>query len=188
MSRHSNWGKSLRWWLQGRLIDSPGENTIVSRNNAMRPPISFLAYYSEKDTDILQEYFVPIDSLTEYLPALKKILLENSVNVLSMTLRYVPKSEPVYLNYAPEDIVSVVLYMNIRKNSASIKHSQNWTRKIVDLTYNHGGKYYLTYHRFPTLEQFRSTYNNWKRFKSIKKKYDRINLFTSEFYKQYFQL
>lgn len=188
LSRKFDWGKDLRWSLQELLIDSPRKQEIVSRNNAMRPSISFIDYYSKKDTDILQEYFIPKEALTEYLYQLRNLIIVNKVNLLSMTMRFIPKSEEIYLNYAQTDLVAVVLYMNIDLDKDGIIKARNWTQSMVDLAQEYEGKYYLTYQRFPTIEQFRKSYPKWQKFKNIKDKYDQDGIFTNEFYKKYFLL
>jgi hypothetical protein len=33
----------------------------------MNPPIEFISYYSEKDTDILQEYYIPVENFSEFI-------------------------------------------------------------------------------------------------------------------------
>ena len=186
LSRDYSWGKSLRWWLQGVLVDSPNEEISISRNNAMSPPISFLEHYSEKNADILQEYFVPKSNFNEYLQEMREILLTHDVNVLSMTLRFVPKSEEVFLNYAGTDIISVVLYMNIDLDKQGLEKSRIWTAELVESILRYQGKYYLTYQRFPTKSQFQRTYPGWSVFDRIKSKYDKNGVFSNEFYSQYF--
>ena len=186
LSRQYEWGKSLRWWLQGKLIDRPGQTQLLSRNNAMRPPIRFLQYYSEEDTDMLQEYFVPPQQFIDFMDELRGILLKHKVNLLSMTLRYVPKSQPVLLNYAPEDSLAIVLYINVKLGRESLDHVQSWTRLMVDKVKQYGGKYYLTYQRFPTVTQMRETYPAWQQFNQLKQQLDPKTLFNSAFYQHYF--
>src|SRR5712691_2592852 len=63
LSRRFGWAKSLRWALQKRLELGAGQDRRVSRNNAMRPPLApleLLDYRSPRDTDIIQEYYVPV--------------------------------------------------------------------------------------------------------------------------------
>ena len=59
LSRSSKMGKRLRWQLQKTAIGHRSAR-YVSRNNAMRPEVLFLEHLSPKDTDLLQEYFFPI--------------------------------------------------------------------------------------------------------------------------------
>jgi len=186
LSRDYQWAKSVRWSLQANLVDVPGEIESISRNNAMRPPIKFLKYQSARNTDILQEYFVPIDRFNAYLEEMRQVLLQHQVNVLSMTLRYVKQSDDSYLNYATQESIAIVLYMNVGLDQAAQQVATAWTRELVDVTLKYEGKYYLTYQRYPTLKQFRKAYPNWKRFQQIKNRYDPERMFVNEFYKQYF--
>jgi len=186
LSRSYRWGKSLRWWLQNQLIDKPGEEQVVSRNNAMRPPLAFLSYHSADDSDILQEYFVPLDKFKPFMDELRQILLQNRVNVLSMTLRYLKHNDDSYLNYAEQDAIAIVLYMNVGLDQTSQLNATNWTQKIVDTVLNYHGTYYLTYQQYPAVEQFRRAYPNWRNFKRLKDRYDPAHMFSSEFYKKYF--
>jgi len=186
LSRKYQWAKSLRWWLQGQLLDKPGETQDITRNNAMRPPIAFLSYYSDSDTDILQEYFVPLKNFNSFMDELRQILLQNQVNVLSMTLRYLKQNDVSYLNYAEHDAIAIVLYINVGMDESAQQHAQSWTRLIVDSVLNYNGSYYLTYQSYPSLAQFRRAYPEWRKFQRLKKRYDPDQLFQNGFYRKYF--
>lgn len=185
LSRKYEWGKSLRWWLQGLLIDRVGEEQLVTRNNAMRPPISFLQYTSNDDTDILQEYFVPLENFTAFMDQLREILLRNKVNVLNMTLRYVKANNEVYLNYAGNESIAIVLYINIKMKRQIA--AELWTQEIVNAALSQRGSYYLTYQQFPSKKQFQHAYPSWKKFVRLKRRYDPETMFVNEFYKRYFE-
>jgi len=186
LSRKYRWGKSLRWWLQGQLVDRPGDEQIISRNNAMRPPIAFLDYHSDSDTDILQEYFVPIENFKPFMDEMRQILLQNQVNVLSMTLRYLKPDDNSFLNYAEHEAIAIVLYMNVGLDQSSQQQAKAWTREIVDSLLRYSGTYYLTYQSYPSLEQFRLAYPKWRIFQRLKNRYDPSAMFGNEFYKTYF--
>jgi hypothetical protein len=79
----------------------------------MNPPIKFISYYNENHTDILQEYFVPIENFTEFIDQLRNNIIQNDVNLLSVTTRYISKGDEVILNYNPSDMIAVVLYLNV---------------------------------------------------------------------------
>jgi hypothetical protein len=79
----------------------------------MNPPIKFISYYNENRTDILQEYFVPIENFTEFIDQLRNNIIQNDVNLLSVTTRYISKGDEVILNYNPSDMIAVVLYLNV---------------------------------------------------------------------------
>lgn len=186
-SRHSDFGKSVRWYLQHQLVDIEGETELISRNNAMRPPIRFLDYYSEKDTDILQEYFVPVGRFTVFMDEIRSVLERHDVNLLSMTLRYLPENQEATLSYATDEMIAVVLFINMEINSSSIEHAGIWTRDLVDKALEQGGTYYLTYQRFPSQEQFELAYPTWREFRALKNQFDPNHRLMNNFYKQYFQ-
>ena len=184
-SRNSDLGKMVRWELQKALIDKPGERISIDRNPAMQPAIKFLEYDSPNDTDILQEYFVSVENFSDFLEDLQRELRHYDVNVLSVTLRYLKANQESYLSYATDNMIAVVLYINLKMDQKSLETAKKWTRKLVDLSLKYEGKYYLTYQRFPTLEQFQLAYPKWGKFMEVKCKYDPGEVFTSRFYVDY---
>jgi len=186
-SRTSDYGKRMRWWAQKKLLDNPRKRITIQRNVAMQPPIKFLRYKGQKDTDILQEYFVPVEHFPAFFKNLKQELESSSVNLLSNTLRYLKKNQESLLSYARADMIAVVLYINIGLDKQSIEKAGVWTRNLVDLALKHEGTYYLTYQRFPTVKHFQSAYPAWKKFMQVKCKYDPDEVFASLFYDQYFR-
>ena len=45
LSRKYKWSKRLRWYLQKKLVSKPGRTEIISRNNAMAPPLHLTNYW-----------------------------------------------------------------------------------------------------------------------------------------------
>jgi len=185
LSRQGQWGKDFRWAMQKQFGDRPGSTKLICRNNAMRPEVLFLAYDSAQDTDILQEYFVPIDRFASYMDALRNVFQAHGVNVLSVTIRYVPKNTEAVLSYARQDSFSFVLYINQELSEQGRKTAQEWTRKLVDITLEQGGTYYLPYQLYPTREQLLRSYPNFDEFVNAKRVHDPDEMFVSLFYKHY---
>jgi decaprenylphospho-beta-D-ribofuranose 2-oxidase len=134
LSRKGQAGKDLRWALQRQLGDRPGSSKLVSRNNAMRPEVLFLEYDSPTDTDILQEYFVPMERIASFVDALRTTVDAHKVNLLSATIRYVPGNGEAFLSYAPQDSFAVVLYINQElsdrgRASAEAWRAASWTSR-----------------------------------------------------------
>jgi decaprenylphospho-beta-D-ribofuranose 2-oxidase len=185
LSRKYGWGKDFRWFMQELLVDHAGAHTIQSRNNAMRPEVQFLEYMSPVDTDILQEYFFPPRNFIAVIDGMRDILLSEHVNVLSITVRYVPKDVEAFLSYAREDVFAVVLYVNQERSEAGKTNAKQWTQKLVDLVLGQEGTYYLPYQLYPTQEQIRRAYPRLHEFFAKKKLYDPQELFVNEFYSHY---
>jgi len=185
LSRKSGWGKNLRWCLEKFFVAKVGRTEYICRNNAMRPMIKFLDYYSPKNTDILQEYFIPIDKFVEFVDGLRKIIKDKGVNLLSITIRYVPHDTRSFLPYAKSNVFSLVLYINQGLNAEQVKQAQMWTREMVDLALSAGGTYYLPYQLYPTKEQLLNAYPNFNEFIEKKRTYDPGSVFMNRFYMQY---
>ncbi len=185
LSRISDWGKDLRWDLQKRLIAKVGQIEYVSRNNAMRPIVKFLDYYSSKDTDILQEYFVPMEKFVLFVDGLREIIKTDHVNLLSITVRYMPQDKESFLPYAKTNSFALVLYINQKLTASEMQKAQTWTRKIVDLSLDCGGTYYLPYQLYPSRQQLLRAYPEFDEFIKKKEMYDSEDLFVNQFYKHY---
>lgn len=83
VSRRTKWGKQLRWKLQ-KTASGRQAARFISRNNAMRPEVLFLEHHSIKDTDLLQEYYFPIEHC-QYFIVLS--LLQQTLPISSFVCR-----------------------------------------------------------------------------------------------------
>ena len=146
----------------------------------------FLEYYSSKNTDILQEYFVPVENLPEFLDGLKKIIKNNDINFLSVTIRYIPKNNESLLAYSDkEDKFGAVLYFNVGLSEKEQEKVSKWTQELIDLSLKLKGKYYLPYELYASHEQIREAYSSFDEFCAQKLKYDPTQLFMNQFYAKY---
>nr|WP_249316981.1 FAD-binding oxidoreductase [Bacillus sp. FJAT-50079] len=184
LSRHSDWGKNFVWFVQKQAFKD-GKEEWISRNNVMRPEVQFLDYDGKNDTDILQEYFVPFDAFPEFIDRLRDLLKTEKLNVLNITVRYVPKNEEAYLSYAKEDMFALVFLINQGISQKEIERTGDVVRKIVDLTLEMNGSYYLPYYHYPTKEQMKTAYPQADRFFQKKREYDPKELFMNQFYEEY---
>lgn len=186
LSRYSDWGKNLLWDLQNKLYVGQSGN-YISRNNAMRGDSKFMEYENPNKTEILQEYFVPIDEFTNYLDDLREVLEKEELNLLNITVRYVNKDEEAVLSYAKEEMFALVLLINQGKSKKEIEKTEKVLQKMIDVTLKHDGSYYLPYYSYPTQAQMDEAYPRNKEFFEQKKKFDPNEVFMNLFYKEYSQ-
>ncbi|MCM3760939.1 FAD-binding oxidoreductase [Alkalihalobacillus oceani] len=158
LARNFDWGKQLVWDLQQRLYANEDAVEIVSRNNAMRPPVAFLEYDSDNNTDILQEYFVPTAQFPRFVGLLKEIIEEEELNALNVTVRYTPEHQEGFLRYSNEDTLALVLLIHHPLSDEGIEQVRAATKRVVEAVLACQGTYYLTYQTFPTNEQIRAAY------------------------------
>jgi len=189
MSRRYAWERDLRWALQKKVESGLGEIRLVSRNNAMRPPLApleFLDYYSKTDTDIIQEYYVPVGNFVPFMDRFRDVLLKGEMNVISFTIRYVKANDETYLAYAPkEDCFAIIQMSNVGLSAPEQAKTEATTRELVDAALEYGGTYYLTYQLYPTPAQLQRAYPNAPLVFGKKLQYDPGEMLMSKFYEKY---
>lgn len=184
LSRYNDWGKNVLWEMQNKLYVGQDGN-YITRNNAMRGASKFMEYDNPSKTEILQEYFVPVDEFTNYIDDLRKVLEIEELNLLNITVRYVNKDEEAVLSYAKEDMFALVLLINQGKSKKEIGQTEKVIQKMIDVTLQHDGSYYLPYYPYPTQDQMDRAYPRNEEFFQLKKKFDPNEVFMNLFYEEY---
>ncbi len=184
LSRKYGWGKSLRWGLQKHL-EYPSTDVMRTRNNIFRSPIERIRYYSPKDTDILQEYFIPPRNFVAFIDGLREIVVKRKINLLDATVRHIEPTHDAFLNYSTQETLSVVLYLNIETSSTGMAESATTTREIIDLAITEGGTFYLPYVLAYDKGELALAYPMIGDFFAAKRKYDPKEVFYNEFYGHY---
>src|SRR5215467_11518215 len=189
LSRKYSWGKTLRWHAEKFISLHPSGDGFVSRNNAMRPPVSAIKmfdYRSPADTDVIQEFFVPVPRFLSFMESARPILRESRTNLLGLTIRYVVQDSESFLSYAPrEEAFAVVLYMNEELSPEGWAKSNALTQRLTRLAVQNAGTFYLTYAREVDVEDLRRAYPNIDAFFQQKYRFDPENRFTSRFFEYY---
>src|SRR6266852_4816517 len=162
LSRRYSWGKTLRWRAEKYMAGGEARTTLVSRNNAMRPPVSavkMLEHDSTKDADVIQEFFVPIPKFIAFMESLRQIVREDGTNLLGVTLRYVKANDETALSYAPrEDAFAVIFYFNEVRSSEARAKGDALVNRLNRLALDCDGTFYLTYARDLDAETLREAY------------------------------
>lgn len=179
----SDYGKNLRWRLE-TLFGEFGSN-VLSRNQIMNAPSDWFADRDPQSTEILHEYFIPIDRLTEFLDKARPIYLRNKSDLLNMTVRNVEPDQDTFLHYANEEVFGLVMLFHQGMDAGAETAMQNLTRELIDAALACGGTYYLPYRPHATLEEFQKGYPQAKQFFLLKQQYDPTEIFVNQFYANY---
>lgn len=195
-SKTGGFGRWVRWmvekYAEPHLHDCLTRNQSmnqkepcrVSRNEEMYDDMAYLENRL-RDTDILQEYFVPYDRMPEFVDGLRRVVRANGANLLNVTIRTAHKDTITALPYAREDVFGFVLYFNVKFNERDNEILRKTTVDLIDVAEKAGGTFYLPYQLFYSKEQLARAYPNIGAFFALKTKYDPIGLFTNRFYEKY---
>ncbi|MFS0655948.1 FAD-binding protein [Bacillus sp. 179-C3.3 HS] len=184
LSRRFDMGKDLLWNLQKHYFKSQNDQ-LITRNNVMRSDSAFLEYENEADTDVLQEYFVPVHRFSAYIDELRELLQHADLNVMNITIRYVQKNEKADLSYAKQDMFALVLLVNHGFDKKEKAKAERLMRQMTDVTLRHEGSYYLPYMPYQTKEQMKQAYPKTDLFFQKKKQADPDGRFMNYFYERY---
>jgi FAD/FMN-containing dehydrogenase len=196
LSKTGGFGRWLRWTLEKyaephlhecvtrNQAQNQKEPCLVSRNEEMYDDMAYLKNRL-RDTDILQEYFVPYDRMPEFVDGLRATVERNHANLLNVTIRTVHQDTVTAIPYARQDMFGFVLYFNVRFNERDNEVLRRTTTDLIDVAEKAGGTFYLPYQLFYSREQLRLAYPGIDDFLAAKKKYDPIGLFSNKFYEKY---
>lgn len=179
----SDYGKNLRWDLE-TLVGERGKSSL-SRNEIMNEPSEWFSNRDEKFTEILHEYFVPVDRLAEFVGKVRPIFLKNSPDLLNITVRNVETDTDTVLRYAREEVFGLVMLFDYPADQESDGRMRDFTREMIDAALSCGGTYYLPYRLHATEEQFVAAYPMAREFFARKAEYDPQFLFQNRFFSTY---
>lgn len=139
-----------------------------------------------KRTYVLQEYFVPLERLMEFVPKMADILNRYDVNTINISIRHAVSDPGTLMRWANGETFALVLYYKQRTKHEAKQMVGIWTRALIDAVISCGGTYYLPYQLHGTADQFESAYPHAKSLFSLKKKLDPNYRFRSALWDKYY--
>ena len=140
----------------------------------------------DKNTYVLQEYFIPVLLFNEFVPRISEILQRYKVNVLNISIRHAKKNSDSILSWAKEEVFAFVLYYKQQMTDLAKNKVAIWTRELIEAAISVGGTYYLPYQPHATPEQFYKAYPRAKEFFALKKLFDPQNTFRNKLWDNYY--
>ena len=169
-------------------IDIP---KLSSRNDILYESATPMAklyspFVTLNKTHILQEYFIPKKHFSKWMSFLKYVFVNiNSKNIslLNITIRYINKDNNTFLNYAKHNMYAFVFYYRINKNKCAVKELIDLEHKLINMTVDLNGTFYLPYLCSYTEMQLKKAYPHITQFIKLKQSYDKNNLFSNKWYR-----
>ena len=137
------------------------------------------------ETFVLQEYFVPVDSLMPFVVRMRDVLQRYNVNMVNVSIRHALPDHGSNLAWAPTEVFAFVLYYKQRTDPDSRREVARWTRELIEGAIASGGRYYLPYQPVGTRNQFARAYPNAPQLFATKRKVDSTGKFTNALWDLY---
>jgi FAD/FMN-containing dehydrogenase len=135
-----------------------------------------------KATEMITEIYVPRSGLVDFMEQARGALREHKANVIYGTVRLIEKDDESFLRWARESWACVIFNLHVIHDPAGIDAAARAFRALIDLGIEHGGSYYLTYHRWATKRQVEKCYPQFPEFLALKREYDPAEVFQSDWY------
>ncbi|MGO4774174.1 D-arabinono-1,4-lactone oxidase, partial [Lysobacter sp. 2RAB21] len=162
------------------------EREVVWRNHEASLDIASLEPRTRRySTYLLQEYFVPVPAFAAFARAMTRVLRDNEVHALNVSIRHAPADRQSLLSWSPTQVFSFVLYHKQRSGEREDAVAGQWTRRLIDIALDHGGRHYLPYRLHGTREQFLRGYRSAPEFAAIKQAFDPRGRFRNRMWDKY---
>lgn len=178
-------GKLFREHIVDPIVYS-GERVTWRNYEASYSVLELEPSSRKQSTYVLQEYFVPVDKLNEFVPKMAEILNRHEVNVINISIRHAHQDKGSLLAWAREEVFAFVLYYKQGTNPEAREKVGMWTRELIDAAIHSGGRYYLPYQIHATAVQFKSAYPGWEKYCELKRRVDPDNKFRNKLLDAYF--
>jgi hypothetical protein len=188
---YANLFKKFRFWMEEKIVDSnlfSKDLPRFSRNQILYQSVVSYFNRDQKKLDLIQEYFIPLEFLNQFIDYLMSLQKELEPYLLNITVRYVKKDTETLLNYAKNDSFGFVMIFRGKNEPQFEEKIKLLAQKMTNQAIKCSGTYYLPYRLWQTQEQFIACYSNYKEFIKLKNNYDPLGLFSNKFYEHYLKL
>ncbi len=182
---HLPGGKLLRSGVIDPILNST--DAVVWRNHEASYDVAELEPPSrDRSTFVLQEYFVPVKALNDFIPKMRRVLRKHKVKVFNVSIRHALPDPGTLLAWAPEEVFALVIYYEQGTSEEAQVRVAEWTRELITAVLSVKGRHYLPYQIHATPEQFLSAYPRAPEFFLLKKKLDPTNKFRNKLWDRYY--
>ncbi len=138
-----------------------------------------------KASEMISEIYVPRAKLKTLFDQLREDFRKNDTNVVYGTVRLIEKDTESFLAWAKQNYAATVFNFHVEHTPGGIEKAKGQFQHIIDRALEHGGSYFLTYHRWARKDQVLKAYPQMPEFLRLKKKYDPEERFQSDWYRHH---
>jgi FAD/FMN-containing dehydrogenase len=139
-------------------------------------------------TEMISELYVSRERLAGFMQDAADVLREASTPVIYGTVRLIERDTDSVLAWARESWACVIFNLCVEHTPPGIERAAAAFRGLIDAALARGGSYFLTYHRWATLDQLLAAHPRFPEFVAGQRRLDPQGLFQSDWYRHYTEL
>ncbi len=141
-----------------------------------------------KGSEMISELYVPRDVLPAFMSAARDLARTHALNIIYGTVRLIEQDDESVLAWARQPWACVVVNLHVDHSPEGLRKAAEDFRRLIDAAAEHGGSYYLTYHRWATAGQVERCHPRMRKFIALKRAHDPRAVFTSDWYGHHVRL
>ena len=165
------------YWADWQLSAAYVDNYHADLDRALRARV--------KATEMISEIYVQRSQLAAFLAEARTVLRRRRANMIYGTVRLIERDEETFLAWARDRYACVIFNLHVEHTPKAIEAAAEAFRDLIDLGIQHGGSYYLTYHRWARRDQVERCYLQFAEFLALKRRHDPGEVFQSNWYRHY---
>ena len=134
-------------------------------------------------TEMITEVYVDPERLMDLLAACRRDFVEHGVDMTYGTIRLIEPDTETFLPWATRRWACIVVNLHVRREPADLERVRGHFRRILDRTIQHGGSFYLTYHRWARRDHLDAAYPQLPEWLKLKRRHDPAERFASDWYR-----
>jgi FAD/FMN-containing dehydrogenase len=136
-----------------------------------------------RGSEMITELYVPRAQLLAFMNEVRRDFRMHGVDFIYGTIRLIEAEDDTALPWAREPWACVIFNLHIDHRPQDVARAAEHFRRLIDHALNHGGSYYLTYHRFAEARQIEAAHPGIRPFLAAKNAFDRQGVFQSDWYR-----
>ena len=168
------------YWADSQLSAAYVDNYHADVDRALKARVAA--------TEMITEIYVTRTRLAAFMEAAREALRGRHANVVYGTVRMIERDDETMLAWAQDRYACVIFNIHIEHVPARVDAAADVFRDLIDLGLAHGGRYYLTYHRWARRDQVERAYPQMRAFLARKRVHDPEERFMSTWYRHHVAL
>jgi FAD/FMN-containing dehydrogenase len=136
-------------------------------------------------TEMITEIYVPRETVAPFLAKVRQDFRESGANLIYGTIRFIEEDDESFLAWAKQPYACIIFNLHTAHDEAALRRTAEDFRLLIGRAIEHGGSYYLTYHRWASRSQVETCYPQFRTFLQLKRQYDPEERFQSEWYRHH---
>lgn len=150
--------------------------------NGYHQTVDANTHSKDKASEVLTEFYVPLNVMHEFLKRAGTYFLANGQNVIFSSVRFIEKDDETFIPWAKQRYACVVLNFHTPHTPEKIAETMKAWSHLIDLAIELNGNFYLTYQHVANKQQLLTCYPNFEKFLQAKLKHDPSEVFQSDWY------